>query len=219
MFFANYGKFVHELLASFYSGEKSKTELEAEYLRDFRAQVKAYAPNKTVFKNYFVDGLNCIRRLQKPKNKVLSVENKVEFQIGDIPLIGYIDRLEEDQDGRIFVIDNKSRTLKPRSRRSKPTKSDEELDQYLKQLYLYSIPVQDQFGKPPDKLCFDCFRNQAFIEEPFDEDASEKAKQWVKDRVEEIAVETEFRPNMEYFKCRYLCEMQDYCDYFELTKR
>lgn len=49
--------------------------------------------------------------------------------------------------------------------------------------------------------------------------ASENAKQWVKDRVDEIAVETEFRPNMEYFKCRHLCEMQDYCDYFELTKR
>lgn len=219
MFFANYGKFVHELIASFYSGEKSREELEAEYLRDFRAHVKAYAPNRTVFKNYFVDGLNYIRRLQKPKNKVLSVENKVEFQIGNIPMIGYIDRLEEDQDGRILVIDNKSRTLKPRSHRSKPTKTDEELDQYLRQLYLYSIPVQDQFGKPPDKLCFDCFRSQLFIEEPFNEMASENAKQWVKDRVDEIAVETEFRPNMEYFKCRHLCEMQDYCDYFELTKR
>ena len=60
MFFANYGKFVHELIASFYSGEKSREELEAEYLRDFRAHVKAYAPNRTVFKNYFVDGLNYI---------------------------------------------------------------------------------------------------------------------------------------------------------------
>lgn len=32
MFFANYGKFVHELLASFYSGEKTAVQVEAEYL-------------------------------------------------------------------------------------------------------------------------------------------------------------------------------------------
>ena len=219
MFFANYGKFVHELIADFYSGEKTPNELEVEYLQDFRAKVNAYAPNKAVFKNYFLDGLNYIRRLERPKNKVLSVENKVKFQVGGIPLIGYIDRLEEDADGHILVIDNKSRTLKPRSNRSKATKADEELDRYLRQLYLYSIAVQNQYGKPPYKLCFDCFRNQIFIEERFRDDEYKKAQIWVEDKVSEISKDTEFRPNMEYFKCRYLCEMQEYCDYYELTKR
>lgn len=219
MFFANYGKFVHELLASFYSGEKTLPQIEAEYLKNFRTKVKAYAPNKAIFKNYFIGGLNHIRRLKKPKNKVLSVENKVEFQIDDILLVGYIDRLEEDSDGHIIVVDNKSRTLKPRSNRSKPTKSDEELDQYLRQLYLYSIPVQEQFGRFPDKLCFDCFRNETFIEEPFTEEGYEGTKLWVKDRVKEIMSESEFRPSIEYFKCKHLCEMQDYCDYFKLMKR
>lgn len=219
MFFANYGKFVHELIADFYSGEKTPNELEVEYLQDFRAKVNAYAPNKTVFKNYFLDGLNYIRKLESPKNKVLSVENKVKFQVGRIPLIGYIDRLEEDADGHILVIDNKSRTLKPRSNRSKPTKADEELDRYLRQLYLYSIAVQNQYGKTPYKLCFDCFRNQTFIEEKFRDDEYKKAQIWVEDKVSEISQDTEFRPNMEYFKCRYLCEMQEYCDYYELTKR
>lgn len=219
MFFANYGKFVHELLASFYSGEKTAGQVEAEYLRNFREQVNAYAPNKTIFKNYFLDGLNYLRGLTAPPNKILSVENKVEFQIGDIPFIGYIDLLEEDKNGEIIVVDNKSRTLKPRSQRSKPTKSDLELDQYLKQLYLYSIFVNDHYGKPPSMLCFNCFRSQLRIEEPFLEDGCDKAKLWVKDKVDEIATETEFRPNIEYFKCRYLCEMQDYCNYFELTKR
>lgn len=219
MFFANYGKFVHELIADFYSGEKTPNELEVEYLQDFRAKVNAYAPNKTVFKNYFLDGLNYIRKLESPKNKVLSVENKVKFQVGRIPLIGYIDRLEEDADGHILVIDNKSRTLKPRSNRSKPTKADEELDRYLRQLYLYSISVQNQYGKTPYKLCFDCFRNQTFIEEKFRDDEYKKAQIWVEDKVSEISQDTEFRPNMEYFKCRYLCEMQEYCDYYELTKR
>lgn len=219
MFFANYGKFVHELIADFYSREKTPNELEVEYLQDFRAKVNAYAPNKTVFKNYFLDGLNYIRKLESPKNKVLSVENKVKFQVGRIPLIGYIDRLEEDADGHILVIDNKSRTLKPRSNRSKPTKADEELDRYLRQLYLYSIAVQNQYGKTPYKLCFDCFRNQTFIEEKFRDDEYKKAQIWVEDKVSEISQDTEFRPNMEYFKCRYLCEMQEYCDYYELTKR
>lgn len=219
MFFANYGSFVHELIASFYAGEKTAAEIEVEYLRDFRNRVNAYAPNKTVFKNYFFDGLNYIRGLTTPKNKVLSVENKIEFRVCDIPFIGYIDRIEEDRNGGIIIVDNKSRALKPRSNRSKPTKSDMELDQYLKQLYLYSVFINDRYGKLPFKLCFDCFRRQIQIEEEFQKDKYEMVKSWARDRVSEIAVETEFRPNVEYFRCKFLCEMQDYCDYFDLIKR
>lgn len=92
-----------------------------------------------------------------------------------VPFIGYIDFLGE-LDGSLYVVDNKSRVLKPRSKREKPTKTDEELDAYLKQLYLYSAAVEEEYGVRPCKLCFNCFRTDTFIEEPFLDKDYEGAK-------------------------------------------
>ena len=219
LFFADYGKFVHELIADFYSGRKSRQEVELEYLQRFREKVKSFAPNKKIFTNYFKDGLSYLRSLEPSANQVLAIEEETKFSVGDIPFIGYIDRVDRDKTGEISIIDNKSRKLKPRSGRKTPTKADEELDDYLRQLYLYSIPVKDMYGCFPSKLCFNCFRDKLTIEEPFRKEVFNSTLQWAADRVGEIAVETDFKPIVEYFKCRYLCEMQDYCEYYELSRR
>ena len=217
MFFSGYGKFMHELLAKFYRGEQTARDLELEYLINFGSKVQAPAPNERIFKRYFTDGINCIRCLTQPRNKVIAVEEEVKFQIGEIKMVGYVDRIEEDQGGRLIIVDSKSRELKNRSNRNKPTKADHELDQYLTQLYLYSIPVRQRFGSFPGSLCLDCFRNQTLIQEKFDDGALNRSIKWAQDLVEKISSETEFRPDISYFKCRYLCEMQDRCEYFELS--
>lgn len=93
-----------------------------------------------------------------------------------------------------------------------------ELDNYLLQLYIYSSFVKDQYGMFPCKLCFNCFRNGTFIVEPFLPERYEAALKWVSDMVSIIEDEKDFRPNMEYFKCRYLCEMNDQCDYYRLSR-
>jgi hypothetical protein len=67
-------------------------------------------------------------------------------------------------------------------------------------------------------LCFNCFRKSLLITEPFDLDAYHSAIDWFVVKIEEIVVEEEFSPSMEYFKCQYLCEMQDYCDYYRLSR-
>jgi RecB family exonuclease len=218
LFFASYGSFMHELLEAYNKGEKSAAQIQTEYLAEFRDRVKARAPNETVFKNYFTDGLRYLKTLRPSGNKILAIENKIEFSINSIPFVGYIDLLEQDDCGSMLLVDNKSRALKPRSNRKKPTKADEELDTYLKQLYLYSHYVYDRYGRFPDKLCFNCFRKNLFISETFSREAYDDAIGWFLGKIEEIAVETEFRPNVEFFKCRCLCEMQDYCDYYRLSK-
>lgn len=218
MFFSDYGSFVHELIADFYSGNKTAEQIKAEYLAEFKQKVRGRAPNPKVFKNYFTDGLNYLKGLKRPEFKVLSVENKVEFSVDDYSFVGFIDREEEDGDG-LRITDNKSRNLKIRSKRAKPTKADEELDHYLIQLYLYSIPFKERYGEFPKNLCFNCFREQLLIKEPFQQEGFDNAVKWATDRIEEIAKETEFRPNVEYFKCTHLCEMHDQCEYYALTKR
>jgi hypothetical protein len=218
MFFSSYGSFMHELLESFNKGEKTAAQLQMQYLKSFPLRVGAPAPNIKVFKNYFADGAEYLSTMQLPQHRALLVEAKIDFSIHDIPFVGYVDLLEQTEDSSLLLVDNKSRVLKPRSRRAKPTKADMELDEYLKQLYLYSVSIKQSFGKFPDKLCFNCFRKGVFIEEPFVEAAYDRAIDWVLEKIEAIAVEADFRPDIEWFKCRYLCEMQDHCEYFQLSK-
>ena len=218
MFFSSYGSFMHKLIEMYYRDGKNPQELCRIYLQDFRNQVVGFAPNKTVFGNYFKKGLQYLKEIRPFPYDMIAVEKRVDFKLGDIPFVGYIDFLGE-KDGNFYIVDNKSRVLKPRSNRNKPTKTDLELDEYLKQLYLYSAAVEQEYGVKPSALCFNCFRTPVLIEETFSEQAYTKAKQWLFDKVKEITVETDFRPDVEYFKCTHLCEMNEFCEYYRLAKK
>lgn len=138
--------------------------------------------------------------------------------INGIPFVGYIDFLGRKDDD-LYVVDNKSRILKPRSSRAKPTKADEELDAYLRQLYIYSAAVEEEYGKTPKSLCFNCFRDKLFIIEPFKEQAYAESKEWLAKSIGKIREESDFKPSVEFFKCTHLCEMQDMCEYYELMRK
>ena len=143
-----------------------------------------------------------------------SVEERMEFDIDGIPFVGYIDFLGE-LDGEYYIIDNKSRALKPRSGRAVPTKKDIELDEMLVQLYIYAAAVKQKYGKFPKALCFNCFRNGVFIEEPFVLDKYYKVISWVKENIEIIKQESDFSPWLDYFACTYICGYSDDCCYWQ----
>ncbi len=218
LFFASYGTFAHKLLEQYYKGELSQDKLYSTYLGNFKEEVKGSAPDKKIFTNYFKDGLKYFKEFQPFPFETIAVEEKVDLNIDGVKFTGFIDYVGKDKDG-IIVVDNKSRNLKPRSNRSKPTKTDEELDSYLRQLYLYSAAIKSKFDCYPKELCFNCFRTQQLIREPFKIEEFHKAEEWLKSSVNAIAKETDFNPNMDYFKCKHLCEMQQYCDYYRLSQK
>lgn len=218
MFFSSYGSFVHKLLEHYFRNEMTQRELIRSYLRDFKTEVKARAPNPKIFKSYFDGGLQYLKEIAPLPYDMVAVEKEVNFKLDGIPFVGYIDFLGE-KNGELFVVDNKSRMLKPRSHRQKPTKSDMELDSYLKQLYIYSYAVEEEYGMLPKALCFNCFRNNTLIMEPFNVEAYSDSKRWLMDSISEIRKEKEFKPAIEYFQCTHLCEMQGDCEYFDLTKK
>ncbi len=218
MFFSDYGSFVHKLIELYCRGKMTPGQLCDMYLQEFRSHVKGHAPSKTVFENYFKSGLNYLRNLTPFPYNMIAVEKRVDFALNGIPFVGYIDYLGE-KDGELYVVDNKSRTLKPRSTRIKPTRSDKELDEYLRQLYLYSAAVEQEYGRRPRKLCFNCFRGPVFITEPFQEQAYAESQKWLDESVARITAETDFRPDIEYFKCAYLCEMNSHCEYHRLSQK
>lgn len=217
MFFSSYGTFMHKLIESYYTEHKTNTQLVHTYVSEFGNSVVGHAPNKTVFVNYFNQGLNYLKNIKPFPCEAIALEKGVDFNIDGYRFVGYIDFLGK-KDNDVYVIDHKSRMLKPRSNRKIPTKTDEELDSYLTQLYIYSEAVKNELGVFPKKLCFNCFRSGVFIEEPFSPNGYSTARKWLSDSISEIRKESDFEPSAEYFKCTHLCELHDECEYYQLSK-
>lgn len=216
-FYAEFGLFMHDLLEKYYKGKMTKDEILVKYLTGFTEVTKASGkPKVDTVQKYFQNGKEFLKSLQPMKFETVSVEEKVDFEIDGIKFTGRIDYLGME-DGEYVIVDNKSRDLKPRSNRVKPTLKDKELDTMLRQLYIYAEAVRQKYGKLPKKLCFNCFKTGVFIEEPFNEDAYHEAISWAKNKVEEISGVEEFYPNTDYFSCYYICSMSEHCCYNENT--
>lgn len=216
-FFADYGSFMHLIIQKYLSKELKKEELVSYYLMHFRENVVGKAPNYSIFKNYFNQGIEYLTSIQYPDDEIIGVEKEVSFNIEEKKFIGYIDKVSRNAYG-IDVTDNKSRTLKGRSGRKNPTKTDLILDEYLRQLYIYSIPIEKEFGETPKNLIFNCFRTKTIITEPFNNEMYERTKKWALDMIEEISKEEDWSPNIEWFRCAHLCDCCDSCEYYQLSK-
>lgn len=217
MFFASYGSFIHKIMEMYLSGELKRDELLGYYLVNFKSNVGGKPPSQKVFKSYFEQGVEYLKNMNFPYSTDLDVESEVEFLIGENKFIGYIDCRCTDGDN-LIILDHKSRNLKPRSTKGKILKTDLELDDYLRQLYIYSIPTFEKYGRYPSTLAFNCFRENLVIKEPFKEENLEKTKKWATDKIEMITHNEDWSPCLDYFGCRHLCGLHDQCEYFQLNK-
>lgn len=208
---------MHKLLAEYISGEKTKPRIELDYLVGFSEEAPLYqAPNKKVYEGYFSDGLNYIRNIGELEHHIRAVEKEVNFQVGQFKVIGFID-VEADGENGVVIADHKSRKLVPKTGRAKKTKSDLELDEYFKQLYLYAEAIFQETGVYPDKLAINSFRNGNVLIEDFDPNTKDDVLKWFHGQIDEIENCDDFPPSVEYFKCRYLCDVNQECEYFNLN--
>lgn len=210
-FFAEFGSYIHLILQMYLSGVLPKKELSTFYVTHFKSNVRAKAPNQKIYKNYFEQGFQYLDSISFPKRNILGVEERVDFTFAGKPWTGFIDVVGDDN--RLIITDHKSRTLKPRSKRSKPTKSDAELDDYLRQLYVYSAAVKDKYQRFPDILEFNCFRSQTIIQESFDIQRYHMVEQWAKEEINRITCNNRWQANPDYWRCNYLCDVCRECEY------
>ncbi len=218
MFFSDYGSFMHKLIELYLRGFLEKEELTGAYVSGFRRNVRGKAPSSKIFKSYFDQGYDYLSEIDFPYLSPIGVEQRVDFHVGDKPFTGIIDCVAMD-DGKLVILDNKSRALKPRSGRQKPTVSDAELDSYLRQLYLYSVPMEQLYHTYPDRLEFNCFRTGQLISEPFRQEEFEKTKEWALKTIDTITENEDWSPKIDYWKCRYICDKRDDCCFFRMNGR
>lgn len=213
-FYASYGSFMHKLIEKYYNGELTKEQMLVVFLRDFKKEVRGFRPKESTLTKFINGAVEYLKNFEPFPYKLVEVEKKVEFEIEGNKFIGYIDFLGMDEsDGEFVIIDNKSRDLKPRSTRVKPTVKDKELDEILRQLYIYCIAVEQEYGKLPKALCINCFRTGTFIQEPFKMEAYEEAKKWALEKIAEIGDDTDFEPNPNVFSCFWICGVSDNCEF------
>lgn len=216
-FYASYGSFMHKLIENYYRGLLSKEDMLTEFLTGFSESVKGIRPQESIVQKYIRCGIEYLTGFQPFEYPMVDVEKRVDFEIDGLKFVGYIDYLGE-KDGEYYIIDNKSRDLKPRSKRAKPTNKDKELDSMLKQLYLYSAAIKQEYGKFPKALCFNCFKSGAFIEEPFQKEAYLDTIEWAKRSIESIKEADDFYPNREFFVCSYICGVNEDCIYDQMAR-
>lgn len=211
-FYASYGNFMHGLIERYYRNELSQSEMLTEFLVRFSDNVKGTRPAPGTVEKYIESGAKYLQQFKPFTMNMLSVEKRVDFEVDGLRFIGFIDYLGE-KDGNLYIVDHKSRDLKPRSKRANPTVKDKELDKMLRQLYLYAEAIKQEYGKFPKSLCFNCFRTGVFIEEPFQEHAYREAMEWFKNSIDEIKTAEDFPPQLDFFACRYICGVSEECVY------
>lgn len=214
MFYATYGSFMHKIIERYYKGYITKEQMLEEFLSGYQDNVTGARPANINSSSYIEKGIDYLKGFEPFPYEMVSVEERMKFDINGIPFIGVVDYLGQ-KDEELYIIDNKSRDLKPRSGRAKPTIKDKELDEMLAQLYLYAAGIEQLYGKLPTALCFNCFKNQQFIVEPFDHDRYKEVLKWAEDLVHEIEDNMEWDDSeYQYFQCNYLCGLHNECDIF-----
>ena len=212
-FFAQYGSLMHSVLQQYLSGALSKEDLVSYYLSHFAADVTDKAPSHKIYMGYFEQGRQYLKTLSFPSRKIIKIEDEMHFQFAGHSFIGFLDVLSEDEHGRLYITDHKSRALKPRSNRAKPTIADLELDKYQRQLYIYASAVNQLYGRYPDFIEFNCFRTGTWICEPFQYGRLLDVELWATRLIDKITATDDWYANLDFWFCKQLCDTGYQCEY------
>lgn len=217
LFFAGYGSFMHRILAQYYGGEITKQEAIEQYLCGFLKEVDHPPPSSKIFHTYFNDGLRFLSEIAPLPYHDIVAEQELHFTVFAHPFTCFIDLQGRSEDGKLAIIDHKSRNLRPPSGKKRPTAYDEERELYFRQLYLYAEAVFQNFGAYPDVLGLNCFRNGMFITQKFSKVRHDAVLEEIEDTIRSLREESDFPPSPEYFKCTHLCGFHQQCEYYRMN--
>ena len=208
--FAEWGSFGHSILEKYYKGELALFDLSSYYADHYKENVETFFPpsrNNVMPTSYYNAGLVYFDTFEDPyyKDEILGVEQKFQKNIGGHDFVGIIDLIVKDKDtGNIFIVDHKSKSK---------FKSQEELHNYLRQLYLYSLYINETYEIDPSKLIFNMFRAQTTEEIPFDKIEQTAAVDWFNKTVDSVYREEDFPANPSDYFCNYICSVRNQCEH------
>lgn len=213
---AEFGTFCHKLLEDYEKGEIPLEDLAERYQTEYSDNVESSFEIVTdngfhlnLDKKYYESGLKYFSEFRGYdnehifKNGIDILKSEYNFTIpirGAFLFTGKIDLIAQDKDGNLIVIDHKSKAK---------FKTDEELEEYARQLYLYSLAIKEAFGEYPKYLMFNMFRTHKWVTMDFDQAKLDEAVDWLVKSVEIIESEMDFEPKSGGFYCQNLCSYRN----------
>lgn len=180
-----------------------------------------YIKNGNLKENYFYKGLQFFDNITPflDNYEILGVEKEVHFQVDGHDFVGYIDLLlQEKATGKIIIWDWKSGSVKllKSGEVSKAEKEQFHFLEFKRQLYLYSIPVIEEYGRV-DLLHWGLFKDGNNLEIEWKENEYEEAKSWAAAQINRLYDRSEWPPKSnagrnDYY-CRNICGQRERCEY------
>lgn len=217
--YAQFGTVCHETLEKYLKGELNMFNV-SQYYQDHYSEIVTcdFPPNKYVDlgekaylggKEYF-DNIN----FDFDKYEILGVEKELLFKVGKYNFKGYADAIYRDKEtGEIILRDHKTASFKYLKNGEVSSKDRAHFLEFLRQEYLYCIPLIEQYGKV-DYLTWNMIRDNREIRVPFNEAEYIEAQEWALFIIEKIEQDLLWLPNTENsYYCNTLCDIRGMCPY------
>lgn len=215
-YYADIGGFIHEIHEKIFNGALNVNDVVDYFMDNYDNNVVYETKQSTQEKKYnqIIDYFATMD-LDRMKNfEILGVEKQTDFEINGHKFVGFIDlALRNKATDDILIVDHKSagHFLK---QDGAPLKSQvKNLETYSKQMYLYSKPIYEEYGKYPSKLIWNHFFEQKITEIPFDMKQYVKTMRWAENTIEKIYQDTEFQAKTDYMMCKIICGFRNSCCY------
>lgn len=209
--FAEFGTLCHGLIDDWAKGNLQVWELADEYDARYPDVVVHEFPRimKSVAESTYKKGLEYFQNfpLAEQKWNILETEQKYYTEIAGRKFVGIIDMIFEDEDGKLVILDHKSKSL---------STFKKEADEMYRQQELYAKFCYEKYGKYPDTLAFNLFKENGLImQKPFDLERYHDTLQWAEDTIHNIETcdmfaQIEMKPEPTMY-CNNLCDVRSAC--------
>lgn len=216
---AQFGTTCHETIEKFLLRELDIFSASQYYQEHFIETVTCdFPPNKYVDlkQKTYEEGLEYFNNISFDfdRYEILGVERELKFKVGDYNFHGFADAIYRDREtGELILRDHKTSSFTYLKAGGISKKDQSHFQAFKRQLYLYSIPLIEEYGKV-DKLSWNMIRDQKDITIPFNEDEYKEAQEWAISNIKKLENEELWLPDTSNkFYCNCLCDMRDICSY------
>lgn len=215
--FASQGTLIHDLLDLWAKGELTKNQLPDEYAKRYPLEVVEAWPRMLAAKGYaekaFNIGLEYFKNFDEFTGyTIIATEERFDIDVEGRRFVGIMDMLVEDNEtGELIIVDHKSKSM------AAFKKSEDEM---YRQQYLYSKHVREKYGKYPDRLMFNLFKeNGTKMERRFNEADYLATLVWAGEQMQKMEeydfvdwlVTKEVQEGKPDFFCTELCSCRKIC--------
>jgi len=215
-FFSEYGSFSHKILEDYFRNKLDIMELALYYENNYTKNIVSFAPPYPagMDEKYYKQGLDFFLdfNFEKDKYDIAYIEKKIEATHNDIKLVVKPDLILKEKDtNKHILIDYKTSTpfIKDKPDMKK-------INEYKKQLYLYSYFINEHLSEKIDLIKLWFLRLNKWYEFDYNADDAADTVNWFYSTILDIKDEEEFPPcdivKNAYF-CQNICSCHDDCQY------